>query len=153
LYNAGGISPRIFVLNPWHKRVNSQRGRFISGVSYPVNRSLGGTHSRSGFSGVEIFRLSLAQQFFSHLACREVAIPTTQSRLYSPNVITEEENPATKQVALKLKTSLAQIILVTKLQQRNLGVKEKCALNKLYVKVWTEFIWLRIESGPSGCAV
>jgi hypothetical protein len=51
-----------------------------------------------------------------------------------------------KQVTLKLKTAMAQIILVTKLKQRNLGVKENSALKKLYVRVWNEFVWLRVES-------
>jgi hypothetical protein len=90
---------------------------------------------------------SLAQQFLSHLACGGgVAIPTTQSRLCSPNVIMAKENSATKQVAFKLKISMAQTILVTKLKQRNLGVKENCALKKLYGRVWTEIMWLRVQS-------
>jgi len=46
--------------------------------------------------------------------------------------------------AFNVKTSMAQIISVTKLKQRNLGVKENCALKKLYVRVWIEFIWLRV---------
>jgi len=33
-----------------------------------------------------------------------------------------------------------------KIKQRNLGVKENCALKKLYVRVWIEFIFLRVES-------
>ena len=45
-----------------------------------------------------------------------------------------------------MKTSMAQIILVTKLKQRNLGVKENYVLKKLCVRVWTEFIWLRTEN-------
>jgi hypothetical protein len=37
-------------------------------------------------------------------------------------------------------------VLITKQKQRNLGVKENCALNKLHVRVWIEFIWLRVQS-------
>ena len=50
----------------------------------------------------------------------------------------------TKHVAFNVKTSMAQIILVTKPKQGNLGVKKSCALKKFYVRVWIEFNWLRI---------
>jgi len=55
-----------------------------------------------------------------------------------------KENLETKHVAFNVKTSMAQIILVTKPKQVNLGVKKNCALKKFYVRVWIEFNWLRI---------
>jgi len=55
-----------------------------------------------------------------------------------------KENLETKHVAFNVKTSMAQIILVTKPKQGNLGVKKSCALKKFYVRVWIEFNWLRI---------
>jgi hypothetical protein len=43
--------------------------------------------------------------------------------LCSPNVITVKKNSAAKHVAFKVKISAAQMILLTKLKLRNLGME------------------------------